>query len=75
MKIKELIERLSRLDPERLVVVWDPRSGEALPLFDVECKSYADGEVGLEALEPGYDEEDLLDGQPCVALYGERNPG
>lgn len=78
MTVAELITALQKQDPERLVVCY-LRSGDASPLSSIQSCAYeADstwmGEIGLESLTAkdiaaGYDEEDVVDGVPALALH------
>lgn len=81
MKVKELIEKLQKCDPESLVVMSEDGEGNGFsPLSDVDdSHNYAadstwSGEIGLRELTPrledsGFTEEDLLDGEKCVVLW------
>lgn len=79
MKVKELIEELSKLDPEWLVVVArDPEGNGYRPLncIDDNAAFIADDEqIALRVLDDahrarGFTEEDLEPGaEPCVVLF------
>jgi hypothetical protein len=79
VKVSELIEELSKLDGELVVVMSQDSEGngygrlrvvEAGSAFDVER-----GEVGLQELTEddraaGYGDEDVMaGGEPCVCLW------
>lgn len=80
MTVAELIEFLSGLDPNRVVIVSKDSEGNCYsPLSGGYTAAYRpdsrwNGEVGLEELTEddkkyGYTEEDIIsDGQPCVVL-------
>jgi hypothetical protein len=78
MKIKELIERLQKLDGELPVVLASDEEGNAFEeLFSVETNAVynkKEREVRLHHLTPrlikeGFTEEDLGEGVVCVVLY------
>lgn len=83
MKVQELIDRLLEEDPEREVIIQkDSEGNEYSPLADIGVARYRpetswSGEVGLEeldaeALERGFTDEDVFDGEddvPAVILY------
>ena len=75
MTVKELIKKLQKEDPNRIVVLSIDEEGNGFKeLADVQTASYQDGETGLEKLTPelkkqGYSEEDLLDGTPAIVLW------
>jgi hypothetical protein len=79
MTVKELIEVLTRLNQDAIVVLSKDSEGNyCSPLSDVETANYAadsptSGEIGLieltpDAIEHGYTEEDVIDGVPAVVL-------
>jgi len=80
MKVKDLIERLSLIDPDREVIMQrDPHACCCSPLVDLWEGAYRPatewaGEAGFETLtegdrEKGFTEEDvILDGQKAVFL-------
>lgn len=77
MTVKELIEKLSELESDRLVIVaCDPEGNSYDTLYGVGTCAYDEisKEVGLEVLtekdeEDGYGEEDVLEGGvPAVCL-------
>lgn len=79
MTIGELIDALSKEDPNRLVVMSKDAEGNShSPLWSFWTGAYVaestwSGDVGLEELTPedmarGYTEEDVIDGIPCVVL-------
>lgn len=80
MTVAELIEFLSGLDPNRVVIVSkDAEGNHYSPLSGCYTAAYRpdstwSGEVGLEELTEddkkyGYTEEDVIsDGQPCVVI-------
>lgn len=76
MKVKELIEELKKLDPEKLVVMSSDGEGNSYDvLYQIDDDSmYKDNEVGLAKLTPeleeeGYSEDDVIEGEPCIILY------
>jgi len=80
MTVKELIEQLSEMDPDRIVIVSKDSEGNGYsPLCDVATAVYIaettwSGEIGLEELteediQQGYDEEDVKEGEPAVVLW------
>jgi len=78
MKIKELIEKLSKMDPELLVVLSSDEEGNSyLPARVVDSgMSYKDGEIGYRRLtaklkKQGYGEADICakDATPCVVIW------
>ena len=78
MKVKALIAKLQKMDPERIVVMArdEEGNGSFMPLQTVEAGSFNRnrGEYGLEALTPkaeaqGYGEDDVVAGKPCVCLW------
>ena len=79
MKVRELIERLMQVDPEREVIMAEDSEGNGYsPLADMWEGAYMaettwTGGVGLEVLteeliKQGYTEEDILDGTPALIL-------
>ena len=80
MKVRELIEQLQKIDPDREVIMaGDAEGNNYSPLYSLWEGAYrADttwsGEVGFESLtdedrEAGYSEEDVIeDGVPAVIL-------
>ena len=77
MKVKELIEELSKLDPEALVVLSRDEEGNGYSeLADIASNYKFNGEdIGHAKLTPklkkqGYTEEDVMEaGDPCVILW------
>lgn len=82
MTVRELIERLQGIDPDRIVIIQKDAEGNAYsPLEGVDGGNVAflagstySGYVGLQELTPelrqqGYTREDIIDGQPCCVLY------
>lgn len=78
MTVKELIERLQKEDPDRVVVLSTDEEGNRFHLIhDVQAAAYCQGETGPEEMtdelrEQGYGEEDLLQGedvQKAVVLW------
>lgn len=81
MTVKELIAKLQKVDPNRLVVMSKDGEGNGFsPLCNlVESKYRSDstwsGEIGLEKLTPslkkqGYSEEDVMeDGIKALVLW------
>ncbi len=79
MKVKELLEILSTVDPERLVIMAkDPEGNGYSPLSSYWEGAYVadttwSGEVGLETLteedrKQGYSEEDVKEGVKAIIL-------
>lgn len=80
MKVRELIEQLQKIDPEREVIMAGDAEGNSYtPLSSLWEGAYRAempwfGQVGLESLtdedrEAGYGEEDVIeDGVPAVIL-------
>ena len=83
MTVKQLIERLQKEDPKRLVVISKDGEGNGFsPLADVSTGAYRAestwaGEIGLEPVDltpamkrNGYGEEDVIeDGKPALVLW------
>lgn len=78
MLVRDLINNLSELHPDLLVVVSRDEEGNGfLPVREIsdDNNMYEDGEVGLHHLTPGlesqqYTEEDLrLTGNRCIVLW------
>lgn len=76
MTVKELIERLQKEDPERIVVLSiDPEGNGYNELRAIETYTYSDGEIGIEELTPdlekaGYSEGDMIEGgKKAVVLW------
>lgn len=79
MKVKELIKLLQEADPEWDVVKSRDEEGNGFQhVEDVDINSSYTGdyflEVGIRILTPelqvqGYEEEDCVDGEPCVVLW------
>jgi len=82
MKVKELIEQLKKIDPEREVVLSADGEGNSYsPLEDIWekncCFVEEDRETHFEELteelkKDGYSEEDIYDGDksvPAIVLY------
>lgn len=76
MKIKELMEILSKMDPERLVVLSRDEEGNGFSVLqDAEEMHYKDGEVGYGRLTPelrdaGYGPDDIMrGGKKAVVLW------
>lgn len=79
MKVKELLEELSKVDPERDVILQKDGEGNGFsPLYGLWEGSYLpdstwSGEVGLETLteedvQAGFTEDDVVDGTPVVVF-------
>jgi hypothetical protein len=79
MTVKELIELLSKENPERIVVMakdaegngYSPLSSFWVGAYKAETTWY--GSVGFESMTPelrqqGYSDEDVCDGQPAIIL-------
>lgn len=79
MKVRELIELLSKHEPDRVVVMSRDAEGNGYsPLARMWTGAYRaqatwSGEVGLERLTPeakdeGYTEFDVISGEPALVL-------
>lgn len=73
MTVKCLIAKLSKLDPNRLVVLSSDMEGNSFsPLAHIE-KNLAfnaeRAEIGVEKKIRGYDDEPMTDGVPAVVLF------
>lgn len=79
MTVRELIEKLSTVDQDRIVVMASDAEGNSYsPLADLWAGSYLaestwSGSVGLESLtdadrERGYTDEDVVSGSPAIIL-------
>jgi hypothetical protein len=74
MKVKDLIKKLQKEDPNRLVVLSGDSEGNShYELNSYWLGSYKDGEVGLEKLtkrdlDEGYGEDDVVKGQKALIL-------
>ena len=79
MTVRELIAKLNKIDPDRIVVMssdsegnnYSPLSGMWTGAYRAE-NTYR-GEVGLESLtedtiEAGYTDDDVVDGKPALIL-------
>ena len=77
MTVRELIEILSSMDPDRIIVLSDDDEGNGYrPAHCISDNcAYKDHEIGMESLSEkdrraGYTEEDIMsDGHPCVVLW------
>jgi len=76
MNVRELMEALSELPPDMLVVVSRDAEGNGFtPVHDIETAMYSKGEIGYSELTPeleeqGYCEDDIMaDGEPSVVLW------
>lgn len=76
MTVKQLINDLSKCDPNSIVILSQDEEGNGFsPLADVDnLKNYCEGEIGLRELTPklknmGYTKEDLLKGEKAVVLW------
>ena len=80
MTVKELIELLSKQDPDDLVVLSMDSEGNGFnEMADYSIMNYRTGgyagDIGYRELteemeKQGYAEEDvMLDGQPCIVLW------
>jgi len=80
MTVKELIEKLQKEDPDRIVIMSKDSEGNSYsPLSNFWIGAYAPtttwyGEAGLEGLteedkEAGYGEEDVMDGEKALILW------
>ncbi len=81
MRVWELIDRLKKIDPEKIVVMSKDSEGNCYsPLVDTEEREYMaestfSGYVGFKDLTPameleGYGDEDIIkDGESAVVFY------
>ena len=79
MTVKELIERLSKCRQDDLVVVAKDAEGNGFEeLYTIEAYRYNydrhENEIGIRsldqsAIDAGYGEEDVMDGEPCVVIW------
>lgn len=78
MKVKELIEKLSMMDPDRLVVLSrDEEGNEFMPVRQIDGEvCFYEGEVFILELTQclrakGYEEDDVAPkgAVPCVVLW------
>lgn len=76
--MRELIEELKQMDPERVVAMSRDSEGNSFALVaEVATAAYKDGDIGLEELTPeeikeGYSESDVLEGgEKAVVLWPE----
>lgn len=83
MTVKELIEKLQKEDPDRIVVIAKDEGGDSYsPLSGLSTAAYEptstwSGDVGLEPedlteemIKEGYSEEDVIrDAQKAIVLY------
>ena len=76
MTVKQLIEKLQSVEPDRLVVVSRDEEGNGFSkLWEIETCAYAEGEIGLESLttedvQRGYTAEDVMThGEKAVVLW------
>jgi hypothetical protein len=76
MKVKELIEKLKKFDPEKLVILSKDSEGNYYDtLWEIDDgHTYKDNYIGYAKITPelkkqGYDEEDIMEGEPCIVLY------
>lgn len=76
MNVRQLIKKLQKEDPERLVILASDAEGNSYDtLHDVYTAAWnkQDREIGLEKitakdLENGYTEEDIVKGIPALVL-------
>jgi len=79
MLVKELIEKLQKEDPDRIVIISRDSEGNGhSPLSRICLGAYAAttswyGEVGLDELteedrKAGYSEEDVIEGERAIIL-------
>jgi len=79
MKVKDLIKKLQKEDQDRIVVMSRDAEGNGFsPLDEISTCAYGAettwyGEVGFEELteediEAGYDEDDVIEGEPALIL-------
>ena len=77
MTVKELMDILATCNPTDKVLVAKDAEGNGYHELedcstDYNCELDGYGyEIGLKSLDnhPGYGEEDLLNGEPCVVLW------
>ncbi len=79
MTVQELIDKLKECNPNDAVIKSKDDEGNGYDTVDTVSSFYnMDGEYQIEiglrelskdAIEQGYSEEDLLDGDPCVVLW------
>ena len=82
MKVKDLLEVLSHLDPERVVILSKDSEGNGhspLAALTMENCNYSaestwHGNIGLEKItdelrEQGYSEDDVIEGEKCIVLW------
>lgn len=78
MKIKELIQELSTLDPELLVVMSIDEEGNGFKtlreiatgdVFDEEEKEIHIKQLTPQLIKWGYSEEDVGEGTDCIVLW------
>ena len=74
MTVGELIKKLKKVDPKRIVVMSrDPEGNGFSPMCDFWEGTYKDGDVGIEKLTKayeklGYSDDDVVKGTPAVIL-------
>lgn len=77
MKVKDLIKKLQKIDPDKIVVLSSDSEGNSFStvgFIDANLR-YKDGEVGVEKLtaglrDSGYSDEDvMIGGKSAVVLY------
>ena len=80
MKVKELIEQLKKLDPDRIVIMSRDSEGNTFcPIDELSTSAYRAEyrDIGLEKLTPediknGHNEESVMtDGEKAVVLWPE----
>jgi len=79
MKVREMMALLYNANPEDIVVIVKPSPGNASPLDAIEEMKYEiettwRGNVYIRELTDelrakGFSEEDLYDGEDCIALW------
>lgn len=77
MRVRDLIEALQKLDPLTLVVLSSDAEGNSYRTlfglwegaFDREEQEAGLRELDAELRDAGYEEEDVVDGEPCVVLW------
>lgn len=81
MNVRELITKLSQLDPDALVVMSNDAEGNAFMKMDEICDGYnfgnescGRGDIGISELTQelelqGYTEEDFVEGVNCVVFW------
>ena len=76
MTVRELIAKLMKEDPDRVIVM--PDDGSYSLVFDITQETYRDktGEIGIEVLTPkleeeGCTEDDVVEGDKALVFWPE----